>query len=88
MADDLAQGAESAPTRCALVQLIRDCGQWPAPHACEVPESEVSNYACNGWRVAPDEPNQPAPLVSAPLPVDTAASAEPRKRGRPRKAAK
>lgn len=34
------------------------------------------------------EPNQPAPLVSAPLPVDTAASAEPRKRGRPRKAAK
>ncbi len=33
------------------------------------------------------EPNQPAPLVSAPLPVDAAASAEPRKRGRPRKVA-
>lgn len=33
------------------------------------------------------EPNQPAPLVSAPLPADAAASAEPRKRGRPRKAA-
>lgn len=33
------------------------------------------------------EPNQPAPLVSAPLPVDAAASAEPRKRGRLRKVA-
>lgn len=32
-----------------LVPMVRDPGQWPAPHNADVHPDEVANYAAGGW---------------------------------------